>query len=130
MPWIDPSRERRTPSVYIAVSQRMGEHMIRITKFVLDNGGIPLHPKLRQEFGIPGVDTSKDPKAIAKNKEYYLRNCSEVWAFGPINDLVFEELKTAKSLGKPIRYFSVSQSHDLKEITKDEVVFEKAAVMK
>ena len=128
MPWVDPSRERRSRSVYIGVSQRNGEHMIRITKFILDNGGVQLHPKLRQEMGIPGVDTAKDPKAVAKNKEYYLRNCDEMWVFGQLNDSVFEELKIAKSLGKAIRYFTITPNRDFKEVPKEGVGFEKPVI--
>ena len=128
MPWVDPSRERRTRSVYIGLTPRNAEFMIRITKFILDNGGVPLHPKLRQDMGIAAPDTSRDPKSIAKNKEYYLRNCDEFWVFGQLNEALFEELKIAKGLGKAIRYFTITPSRELKEIPKEEVGFEKSAV--
>lgn len=114
--------------MYIGVSPRNAEHMIRITKFILDSGGMPLHPKLRQEMGIAAAGSSGDPKSVAKNKEYYLRNCDEFWVFGQLSDALFEELKIAKSLGKGIRYFSIGANREFKEIPKEEVGFEKPAI--
>lgn len=44
--------------------------------------------------------------------------------FGPISDGVLEEIRLEKQEGKPIRYFAILKSREIKEIYKDEVEFE------
>jgi len=48
----------------------------------------------------------------------------ELWVFGPVSDGVLAEIKLAKRLGKPIKYFKIINSKEIKEISKEEVEFE------
>lgn len=49
---------------------------------------------------------------------------NELWVFGPVSDGVLAEIKLAKKLQKPIRYFSIVESKDIVEIQKEQVTFE------
>jgi len=44
--------------------------------------------------------------------------------FGQISDGVLLEIKLAKEANKPIKYFKVINSKDIKEISEDEIEFE------
>ena len=44
--------------------------------------------------------------------------------FGPVSDGVLEEIRLAKKEQKPIKYFAILKPKEIKEISKDEIVFE------
>ena len=54
-----------------------------------------------------------------------MERADELWVFGKISDGVMAEIKLAKKLGKPIRYFEVVNSKDIKEIFESQSEIEK-----
>src|SRR5690606_3752090 len=54
-----------------------------------------------------------------------MKRCDELWVYGQISDGVLAEMHMFEKLGKPIRYFDISQLPKVvKEISKGEVVYE------
>ena len=53
-----------------------------------------------------------------------VKKADELWVFGQISDGVLLEIKLAKEANKPIKYFKVINSKDIKEISEDEIEFE------
>ncbi len=47
-----------------------------------------------------------------------------IWVFGEISNGVLAEIKITKEMDKPIRYFTVIDSKEIKEISKEEVELE------
>jgi len=69
---------------------------------------------------IDTVDRAK----IRKSNNTLIERADELWVFGEISNGVLREIKLAKQKNKPIRYFKVIDSKDIKGISKDEVQFE------
>lgn len=91
-----------------------------ISKFVLERGCVPLNP-----FAIPYFMLDTIPRdAVREANNNLVMRADELWIFGPISDGVLAEIKLAKQLGKPIRYFSIIDNKEIKEISKEEVEFE------
>jgi hypothetical protein len=53
-----------------------------------------------------------------------LKISNELWVFGSISDGVLAEIKLAKQLNKPIRYFRIMKSKEIEEISKEDAEFE------
>jgi hypothetical protein len=53
-----------------------------------------------------------------------IKRSDEVWIFGPISDGVLAEIKLAKEMNKPVRYFKIAKANDIAEIGKGEVEME------
>lgn len=62
--------------------------------------------------------------AVRNSNNTLVERCDEVWVFGPVSDGVLEEIRLAKKTDKPIKYFAVINSKEIKEISKTEVEFE------
>jgi len=60
-------------------------------------------------------------KEAEKQKDYFMRNCDEMWVFGALTNQVYQEIKVAKRLGKPVRYFAIANSGNISEISKEQV---------
>ncbi|MFQ5531555.1 MAG: hypothetical protein ACE5ES_02985 [Candidatus Nanoarchaeia archaeon] len=107
--------------VYPAHSKHNFYFTEHISKFVLDQGMVPLNPfMVFHYFMFDRVD--RDVVRNANNN--IVRRCGELWVFGEISDGVLEEIRLVKRLGKPIRYFRILKSKDIVEIDKSEVKFE------
>ena len=63
------------------------------------------------------LDTIKRDKVRASNN-MLVRKADELWVFGEISDGVMSEIKLAKKLKKPIRYFEIIASRDIKKISE------------
>jgi len=75
------------------------------------------------------LDTVEREK-IYKANSVLVERAEELWVFGEVSDGVLAEIKLAKTQQKPIRYFEVINSKEIKEISKDEVKFEDGEEMK
>ena len=53
-----------------------------------------------------------------------IKRADEIWMFGPVSDGVLAEIRLAKQGDKPIRYYTILKSREIKEISKDEVELE------
>ena len=107
--------------VYTAMSKHLFYMRMQISKFVYDNGGVPLNP-----FMISGyfLADSVPRDVIREANNVIVKRSDEIWVFGPVSDGVLAEVKLCKSQGKPVRFFEVIKSKEIKEISKDQVQFE------
>src|SRR3989344_2264415 len=101
--------------IYPAFSKHLFYFRMHISKYVLENDGVPLNPFMIHEYFL--LDTVSRDKIRASNNTL-VEKADEVWVFGKISDGVNAEIKLAKNFGKHVRYFEVIHSKDIKEISE------------
>ncbi|MCA9397411.1 hypothetical protein KC573_01165, partial [candidate division WWE3 bacterium] len=70
------------------------------------------------------LDTVERKQLIDANNDLIKRS-DQLWVFGEVSTGVCEEIKLAKLLNQPIRYFSIEPCiNGIKEITPEKVEFE------
>lgn len=106
--------------VYTASSKHFAYFKDHVSKFVIEQGYAPVSP-----WGVPYfmLDTV-ERNSLRETNNTYVEKADEVWAFGPISDGVLAEVLLAKKSKKPVKFFKIIKSRDIKEISKDEVEFE------
>lgn len=107
--------------VYPAFSKHYFYFRMHISKFVLEKDCVPLNPFMIHEYFL--LDSVPRETVRNSNNTLVVR-CDEVWVFGPVSDGVLEEIRLAKKERKPIKYFAILKPKEIKEISKDEIVFE------
>jgi len=112
---------RKTKIVFIAMSKHLFYFRRHAVKFVLEQGFTPI-----SQFGIFDyyITDSVDRDLVRQANNNLITVSDELWIFGPISDGVLAEIKSVKNMNKPIKYFKVINSKDIKEISKEEVEFE------
>jgi len=106
--------------VYSAMSKYLAYFKDNISKFILEKGAVPLNP-----FAIPYFMLDTLPRdTVREANNNYLKRADEVWVFGRISDGVLAEIILAKKENKPVSYFKVIDSKEVKPISKNEVEFE------
>ncbi len=121
------NQNKETKIVFIGLSKHYFYFRRHAVKFVLEQGYTPI-----SQYGIFDyflLDTV-DRDRIRNANNNLLRVSDEFWVFGPVSDGVLAEIKLAKQLGKPIRYFTIIDSKEIKEISKEEVELEEKALEK
>ena len=107
--------------IYPAHSKHYFYFRMHISQFVLQQGCVPLNPFMIFEYFM--LDTvNRDVIRAANNT--MVERADEVWVFGPVSNGVLAEIRLAKKLKKPIRYFSIVKSRTIEETTKDTVELE------
>ena len=107
--------------VYTAHSKHYFYFRQHISKFVLEQNGVPMNPFMIFEYFM--LDTvERDTIRNANNN--LVKRADEVWVFGPVSDGVLAEIQLAKKDGKTVRYYAILKSRQIKEVSKDEVEFE------
>jgi hypothetical protein len=117
-----PSTElrRNKKLVYSAMSKHLAYFKDHISKFILEKGAVPLNP-----FAIPYFRLETLPRDMVREaNNNYLKRADEVWVFGKISDGVLAEILLAKEENKPITYFKIVDSKEIKQINKNGVEFE------
>jgi hypothetical protein len=107
--------------VYPAHSKHYFYFRQHISKYVLEQNCVPLNPFMIFDYFL--LDTVDREIVYNSNNNLVIRG-DETWVFGPVSRGVLAEIRLAKQAGKPIRYFSILKSRDIKEISKDQVEFE------
>lgn len=107
--------------IFSAFSKHLFYFRMHITKYVLENGGAPLNPFMIHEYFL--LDTV-DRDIVRNSNNTLVEKADELWVFGKISDGVLAEIKLAKKINKPIRYFDVINSKDIKEIGEAEAKME------
>jgi len=107
--------------IYTAFSKRLFYFRMHITKYVLEDGCVPLNPFMIHEYFL--LDTVSRDTVRASNNELVERS-DELWVFGDISNGVMAEIKLAKKSGKPARYFKVVDSKSIMEISEKEAKLE------
>ena len=107
--------------VYPAFSKHYFYFRMHISKFVLEKDCVPLNPFMIHEYFL--LDSVPRETVRNSNNTLVVR-CDEVWVFGHVSDGVLEEIRLVKKEQKPIKYFAILKPKEIKEISKDEIVFE------
>jgi len=107
--------------VYPAYSKHNFYFRQHISKYVLEQGYVPLNPFMIFEYFM--LDTV-DRDLIRNANNNLVRRADQLWVFGEISDGVLAEIKLAKELEKPIRYFLIIKSREISEISENEVQFD------
>ena len=107
--------------VYTAISKKLFYFRMHISKFVLGKDCVPLNPFMIFEYFM--LDTVNRDKIREANNSLVER-ADELWVFGKVSNGVLAEIKLAREKNKPIKYFTVVDSKEIKEISKEEVEFE------
>jgi len=107
--------------IFTAFSKKLFYFKMHISKFVLEKDCIPLNPFMLFEYFMSDtIDRDK----IREANNNLVEKADELWVFGEISNGVLAEIKITKEINKPIRYFTVIDSKEIKEISKEEVKFE------
>ena len=109
------------PLVYAAMSKHLFYFKTHISKFIVENGGVPLNPFMIYDYFL--LD-SVDRDSVRKGNNTLVRKSDEIWVFGPVSNGVLAEIKIAQAEGKPLRYFTVVKSRTIVEIHSNEVEME------
>jgi hypothetical protein len=110
--------------VFAAMSKKsffLREHII---KFILERGHTPTCAFMMFSYFL--LDTVDRLALINANNEL-IRRSDELWVFGEVSDGVAEEIKLARSVQLPVRFFSwkFTDDYDFVEIAGSEVVYER-----
>ena len=108
--------------IYPAYSKHNFYFRVHISKFILEQNCVPLNPFMIFDYFL--IDTIDRDIIRNGNNNIIKKATDEVWVFGQISDGVLKEIKLAKSLNKPIKYFEIINSKEIKQISKNEVKFE------
>ena len=107
--------------VYPAHSKHNFYFRQHISRYVLEQDCVPLNPFMIFEYFM--LDTV-DRDLIRNANNNLVRRADQLWVFGEISDGVLAEIKLAKELEKPIRYFLIVKSREIREISENEVQFD------
>ena len=108
--------------VYTAMSKHYFYYRMHISKYVLEEGKVPLNPFMLFDYFL--LDTVDKDTVRNANNSIVLR-ADEVWVFGPISNGVLAEILLAQDAGKPIRYFKIEKPHRIVPTTLEHVEMEK-----
>ncbi len=108
--------------IFTAMSKKsfyLREHII---KYVLEKGFTPSCAFMMFSYFL--LDTVERQALISANNTL-IRKSDEIWVFGEISNGVAEEIKLAKNLNYPVKYFAVQKpTCKFVEITEDEAIVE------
>lgn len=111
--------------VYTAMSKHLFYYRMHISKFVLENGGVPLNPFMLFDYFL--LDTI-DRNLVREGNNNLVKKSDEIWVFGSVSNGVLAEIKIAKETNKSIKYFKMEKPHNIIAISKDEVEMEDEVV--
>lgn len=107
--------------VFTALSKHFFYFRKHICQYVLTEGAVPLNPFMVFDYFL--LDTV-DRDVVRSGNNTLLKRSDELWVFGDISNGVLAEIKMAKALGKPIKYFAIKNSQNIVPINMDAVTFE------
>lgn len=107
--------------VYTAMSKHYFYYRMHISKYVIEQGGVPLNPFMIYEYFL--LDTV-DRDLVREGNNNLVKRVDEIWVFGPISNGVLAEIKIAQDLNKPIKYFKIEKPHKVVPISVEDVEME------
>ena len=112
---------KKTKVIFIAMSKHTFYFRRHAVKYVLERGYSPI-----SQFGIFDyfITDAIDRDLVRRANNNLMRISDELWVFGPISDGVLAEIKLVKKAGRPIKYFKIMNSKNIREINKKEAEFE------
>lgn len=107
--------------IYTAHSKHYFYYRVFISKYVLEQHKVPLNPFMIFDYFLFGA---VDPDLVREGNNNLVKRCDEVWVFGPISDGVLAEIKLAKEIGRPVKYFAIEKPHRIIPIEKEAAILE------
>ncbi len=107
--------------VYTATSKHNFYFRAHISKFVIEQYGVPLNPFMIFDYFL--LDTVERDLVREANNNLVKRS-DEIWVFGIVANGVLAEIKIAKEMGKPVKYFKIEKSKTIIPISVEEVEME------
>ncbi len=107
--------------VYTAMSKHFFYFRMHISKYVVEQHKVPLNPFMIFEYFM--LD-SVDRDLVREGNNNLVIRADELWVFGPVSNGVLAEIKIAKGMNKPIKYFKIEKPHKIISISKEEVEME------
>lgn len=107
--------------IYTALSKHFFYFRAHISKFVLEQGHIPLNPFMLFDYFL--LDSVPRDQIREANNGIVAR-ADEIWVFGPISNGVLAEIQLAYKMQKPVRYFQIQNSNGFCPIKIQEIEFE------
>ncbi|GAC1338812.1 MAG: hypothetical protein NVSMB29_05160 [Candidatus Dormibacteria bacterium] len=91
--------------IYVALGNRHFFWRAHITKFVLDEGAVPICPQMLFDYYL----LHTVPKEVVREAfNNLIVRCDQMWVFGPMSLGVKVQIGIAKRLRKPVRYYDIS----------------------
>ncbi|MGH7666118.1 MAG: hypothetical protein ACREN1_02225 [Candidatus Dormibacteria bacterium] len=91
--------------VYVAMSNRSFFWRQQLTKFVLDEGRVPITPFMMFDYYL----LHTVPKELVREAmNNLIARCEEMWVFGALSLGLKVQVGIAKRMRKPVRYFDIS----------------------
>jgi hypothetical protein len=108
--------------VFTAQSCRNFHLRMLICKHAFEQNVVPVNPF--NTFGYYLYELV-DRNLVRNGNNNLMQRCDELWVYGDISDGVLAEVQMFKKLGKPIKFFDISEiSSNIKEISQEEAIFE------
>lgn len=114
-------KENKKPLVYTAMSKHLFYMREHISRFVLEQGAVPLNPFMLTNYFL---GDSVDRDVVRQANNVVVDRSDEIWQFGPVSDGALAEIVQAKKAKKAVRYFKIENSRYISEIQKSEVEME------
>lgn len=103
-------QEGNRPLVYTAMSKHYFYFRMLISKYVLQEGAVPLNPFMLFDYFLAD---SVDRNCVKDANNSIVLRADQIWVFGPISNGVLAEIMLAQRAGKPIKYFSIESPHKI-----------------
>ena len=107
--------------IYTAHSKHLFYFTRHISKFVLEQGVVPLNPFMIWDYFL---SDTVDRDLVREGNNNLVRRADGIWIFGPVSDGVLNEIRIARETWKPIKFFEVVKSREIREIQPYQAVFE------
>ena len=106
---------------FTAMSKHLFYFRDQISSYTLNKGYVPLNPfKIHDYF----LNEAVQRDIIRCANDNLVKISDELWVFGAIANGVLDEIRLAKKLSIPIKYFEVKNSQEIVRIHKTRARFE------
>ena len=104
--------------IFAAYSCRNFYQRFRISKYIIEQGQIPINPFLLEDYDLAGL---VEHERIRELNNSLAKRCDELWIFGDIADGVVREEKIFLELKKPVYYFSLSHEGEINKTERSKL---------
>jgi hypothetical protein len=107
--------------IFTAMSKKNFYMRMLISKFVLDQGEVPINPFMSFDYFLADI---VDRDIVRRANNTLVDRADELWTFGDISDGVKAEVIQAQNRKIPIKYFKIEKDKIITEVTVDQLVYE------
>jgi hypothetical protein len=101
--------------IFTALSKHYFYYRMFICQYVLKQNAVPLNPFMIFDYFL--LDTVKRDIVREANNNLVKRS-DKLWVFGPVSNGVLAEIRLAKKMNIPIKYFTIDKPHKIVAIKK------------